>query len=113
MDCLFCKIINKDIKSKEVYEDDKVFAFEDINPQAPLHVLIVPRKHFANLNDMKEEDEGLVGHMLSTAAKIAKEKGVAEKGYRTVFNTNSDAGQEVFHIHLHVLGGRKMTWPPG
>jgi len=113
MDCLFCKIINKEIQAKTVYEDEKVLAFEDINPQAPIHILIIPKKHFANLNEMTEDDKEVVGHMFLVAGRIAKEKGVSENGYRAVFNTNKDAGQEVFHIHMHLLGGRKFAWPPG
>ena len=113
MSCLFCKIIAGEIPSKKVYEDEELYAFEDINPQAPLHALIVPRQHIATLNDLAEKDDDLVGSMVRRAAAIAKERGFDSSGYRTVFNCNSHAGQTVFHIHLHVLGGRSMAWPPG
>jgi histidine triad (HIT) family protein len=111
--CLFCKIANREIPASIVYEDERVIAFNDINPQATTHVLIVPRKHVATLNDLEPDDDGLVGEMVRRAAAIASERGIAAGGYRTVFNTNGDAGQTVFHIHLHVLGGRRFTWPPG
>jgi histidine triad (HIT) family protein len=113
MSCLFCKIIAGEIPSKTIYEDDRLFAFQDVNPQAPLHALIVPRQHIATVNDLTEKDDGLVGLMVRRAAAIAKERGFDGSGYRTVFNCNSQAGQSVFHIHLHVLGGRPMAWPPG
>ena len=112
-DCLFCKIRDGQIPSKQVYADDQCIAFRDINPQAATHVLVVPRKHIATLNDMTAEDEPLVGHLLTVAAKIARDEGHADTGYRTVFNVNRGAGQTVFHIHLHVLGGRPLGWPPG
>ena len=113
MSCLFCRIVAGEIPSKKVFEDDQLFAFQDINPQAPLHSLIVPKRHVASLNDLTEGDDGLVGSMVRRAAAIAKEHGYDGSGYRTVFNCNSAAGQTVFHIHLHVLGGRSLTWPPG
>lgn len=113
MSCLFCKIIAGEIPSSKVYEDDRLFAFNDINPQAPMHVLIVPKQHIATLNDLSASNDEVVGAMVRTAAAIAKERGVDGPGYRTVFNCNAQAGQTVFHIHLHVLGGRAMTWPPG
>ncbi len=113
MSCLFCKIINKEIPSKIVYEDEHLFAFEDLNPQAPVHILFVPKKHISTSLDIQEEDNELIGRMFRAANKIAIEKGIAEKGFRTVMNCNSDAGQTVFHIHLHLLGGRVMQWPPG
>jgi histidine triad (HIT) family protein len=113
MSCLFCKIIAGEIPSKKVYEDEQLYAFEDINPQAPLHALVVPRQHIATLNDLAANDDGLVGAMVRCAAAIAQQRGVDSSGYRTVFNCNSAAGQTVFHIHLHVLGGRPLTWPPG
>ena len=113
MSCLFCKIIAGEIPSSKVYEDDRVFAFNDINPQAPMHVLVVPRQHIATLNDLTAANDGLVGALVRTAAAIAKEKGHDGPGFRTVFNCNADAGQTVFHIHLHVLGGRRLSWPPG
>jgi histidine triad (HIT) family protein len=112
-DCLFCKIVSGDIPSSIVYRDEHLVAFRDINPQAPLHVLIVPRRHVPTLNDLAREDDDLVGEMVRRAGAIAREHGYADRGYRTVFNCNADAGQTVFHIHLHVLGGRVMSWPPG
>jgi histidine triad (HIT) family protein len=112
-DCLFCKIIARQIPGSIVYEDDRLIAFNDINPQAPTHVLIVPKRHIATLNDLHPGDDGIVGEMLRRAAAIAKERGLDAGGFRTVFNTNRDAGQTVFHIHLHLLGGRVMAWPPG
>jgi histidine triad (HIT) family protein len=111
MSCLFCKIIAGEIPSTKVYEDDRVFAFADINPQAPVHVLVVPKEHIATLNDLTASTDGLVGAMVRAAAAIAKDKGY--DGYRTVFNCNAEAGQTVFHIHLHLLAGRRLTWPPG
>lgn len=112
-DCLFCRIVAGDIPATRVYEDDHLVAFKDINPQAPMHVLIVPRRHVASLNELTDTDDALVGEMVRRAAAIAGENGYAGRGYRTVFNCNADAGQTVFHIHLHVLGGRALTWPPG
>jgi histidine triad (HIT) family protein len=109
--CLFCRIVNKELPSKVAYEDDRVVAFHDISPQAPVHVLICPRKHIATLNDVAAEDGELLAHMFVTARKIAKDLGVSEKGYRTVFNVNAEAGQTVFHLHLHVIGGRRLSWP--
>ena len=113
MSCLFCRIIAGEIPASIVYQDDRVIAFNDINPQAPTHVLVVPRRHVATLNDLQAGEDGLVGEMVRRAAAIAAERGHAEGGYRTVFNCNADAGQTVFHIHLHVLGGRTLGWPPG
>ena len=113
MDCLFCKIIDKEIPSNIVYEDEHVLAFEDLNPQAPVHMLVIPKKHISASLDIQEEDNELIGRMFQAANTIAKEKGIAERGFRTVMNCNSDAGQTVFHIHLHLLGGRAMHWPPG
>jgi histidine triad (HIT) family protein len=112
-DCLFCKIIAREIPAAIVYEDDRVLAFNDINPQAPTHVLVVPKQHIASLSDLAADDDRIVGEVVRRAAAIAHERGIAAGGYRTVFNTNRDAGQTVFHIHLHLLGGRSMTWPPG
>jgi histidine triad (HIT) family protein len=111
--CLFCRIVAGEIPAKKVHEDDRLIAFEDINPQAPLHVLVVPRAHVATLNDLDGSHDGLVGAMVRTAAAIARERGFDERGYRTVFNCNAEAGQTVFHVHLHVLGGRRLGWPPG
>ena len=112
-DCVFCKIIAGQIPGSLVYEDQDVAAFRDINPQAPLHVLIVPRRHIATLNDLTQADDAVVGSMFRAAAALAKRHGYADRGYRTVFNTNREAGQTVFHIHLHLLGGRALGWPPG
>ena len=112
-DCLFCRIIAKEIPSKIVYEDEQAVAFEDINPQAPTHILVVPRRHIASLNEVTPEDAQLVGHLHLVAAKIAHERGIAASGYRTVVNNGRGAGQSVFHLHLHLLGGRGMRWPPG
>ena len=112
-DCLFCKIGAKQIPAKILYEDDDLFVIADINPQAPLHALVIPRKHIATVNDLGAADDALIGTMLRRAAAVANEHGFADRGYRAVFNTNSEAGQTVFHIHLHVLGGRSFHWPPG
>ena len=113
MSCLFCNIVAGEIPAKIVYEDADLVVFEDINPQAPLHVLVIPRRHIATLNDLQAGDDGIVGEMVRRAAEIAKDRGVDGSGYRTVLNCNSAAGQTVFHIHLHLLGGRRMSWPPG
>jgi histidine triad (HIT) family protein len=112
-DCLFCKIIEGQVPGALVYQDERVVVIKDINPQAPMHVLVVPRRHIATLNDLMPEDDGLVGEMIRRGAAIAAEHGHSERGYRTVFNCNAGAGQTVFHIHLHVLGGRTFRWPPG
>jgi histidine triad (HIT) family protein len=112
-DCIFCKIINKEIPASMVFEDEKMIAFNDINPQAPIHILLIPREHFASLNDIPEKKKNILSHLLLKARQIAQEKGIAEKGYRIVLNTEKDSGQEVFHIHFHLLGGRRMHWPPG
>ena len=112
-DCLFCKIVAGQVPATIVFQDDHLVAFKDITPRAPTHVLIVPRRHIASLNDLSAGDDALVGEMVRAAAAIATEQGLADRGYRTVFNCNADAGQTVFHIHLHVLGGRTMAWPPG
>ncbi|RLD16534.1 MAG: histidine triad nucleotide-binding protein [Caldiserica bacterium] len=112
MECIFCKIIKREIPSEIVKEDDLAIAFKDINPQAPVHILIVPKKHIASISEMKEEDENLIGHLFNMAREIAQELGLSS-GYRLVINNGKDAGQEVFHIHLHLLSGRKFSWPPG
>ncbi len=112
-DCLFCKIIAREIPATIVYEDDRVLAFNDINPQASTHVLVVPKRHVATLNDLTADDDAMIGEVVRRAAAIAKERGISVGGFRTVFNTNRDAGQTVFHIHLHLIGGRSLAWPPG
>ena len=112
-DCLFCKIRDGQIPAKVVYRDEHCLAFEDINPQAPTHVLFIPLKHIPTVNDITEEDRAGVGHLFLAAAKLARERGHAETGYRVVMNTQRDAGQTVFHIHLHLLAGRPLHWPPG
>ncbi len=113
MSCLFCKIVDKEIPSNIAFEDDNIMAFHDINPKAPTHVLIIPKKHIATINDVTNEDQMLLGHIMLTAKKLAKELGIEQDGYRLVFNVNQHGGQEVHHIHLHILGGRQMNWPPG
>ena len=113
MTCLFCRIVSGEIPAKRVFEDDEVVAFEDINPQAPMHVLVVPKTHVATLNDLVESQDQLIGVMVRRAAAIAADRGYAAGGFRAVFNCNADAGQTVFHLHLHVLGGRALAWPPG
>src|SRR4051812_19769557 len=112
-DCLFCKIRDGQIPAKIVHRDDLCLAFEDIKPQAPTHLLFIPLQHIATLNDLMPEDREKVGHLALAAAKVAKERGHAEGGYRLVMNTNRDAGQTVFHVHLHLIAGRPLTWPPG
>ena len=112
-ECLFCKIVRRQIPGKIVFEDEALLAFEDVNPQAPTHVLVIPKRHIESLNVLEASDDGIVGEIVRRAAAIAKDRGISAGGYRTVFNTNRDAGQTVFHIHLHLLGGRIMTWPPG
>lgn len=111
--CLFCKMAAGEIAPAIVHQDQEVFAFRDINPQAPLHVLVVPKKHIPTINDVQPEDTALLGSLYLVARKIAIEEGVAEDGYRTVMNCNARAGQSVFHIHLHLLAGRDLRWPPG
>jgi histidine triad (HIT) family protein len=110
-DCLFCRIVRKEIPATIVAENGQCLAFRDINPQAPVHVLVIPREHVSSLNELK--NPGLIGDMYDFAVQLARSEGLAERGYRTVINTNADAGQTVFHVHLHLLGGRRMTWPPG
>ena len=112
-DCLFCKMVSGEIQPDAVYEDDQVLAFRDISPQAPTHVLVIPKKHISTSNDIQPEDAQLIGALYLAAKQVAAAEGIAEAGYRTVMNCNAGAGQAVFHIHLHLLGGRPMRWPPG
>lgn len=113
MDCIFCKIASGELPARVIYEDDRAVAFEDIAPQAPVHTLVIPKRHISTLLDMADGDKELVGHLFRVARDLAREKGVDEGGFRLVLNTNADAGQTVFHLHLHLLGGRRMSWPPG
>lgn len=113
MDCLFCKIINREITANIVFENKRVLAFEDIHAQAPCHILVIPKKHIASMNEASPTDQTLLGEICLTAAHLAKEKKMDEAGYRLVVNTNDDGGQTVHHIHMHILGGRAMGWPPG
>jgi len=113
MGCIFCDIIEKKRTAKIIYKDELVIAFEDINPRAPVHVLVVPKKHIPTSLDIKEEDNVLIGHLFQVANRIAKDKGIAGRGFRLATNCNSEAGQTIFHMHLHLLGGRIMHWPPG
>lgn len=113
MDCLFCRIIAGQIPSTKVFENDRLVAFNDISPAAPMHVLIVPREHIATLNAVEPAHDVLIGEMIRTAARLAADQGYADRGFRTVFNCNADAGQTVFHVHLHLLAGRGLSWPPG
>lgn len=110
MDCIFCKIVKKELPSETVYEDEKIMAFKDIYPVAPVHIIIIPKKHIASINHMKEEDKNLIGELFLVAKKIAKEFNVDEKGYRLVFNVGKDSGQTVDHLHLHLIGGKKLPW---
>ncbi|SRR5690554_518756 len=112
-DCIFCKMASGEIKPDVVYEADTVLAFRDINPQAPTHVLVIPKRHIPTLNDVEPNDRELIGDLYLVAQEVARREGIAESGYRTVFNCRGDGGQEVYHLHLHVLGGRRMQWPPG
>ena len=112
-DCLFCKILRGDIPADIVYESDAAIAFRDVNPQAPTHVLIIPRKHVATINDLNADERKLVGEMFLAAKQVAQDEGIAADGYRVAMNCNEAAGQTVFHLHLHLLGGRQMGWPPG
>lgn len=113
MNCLFCKIARKEIPATVVFENDELMAFKDIRPQAPTHLLIIPKRHIATINETQDQDQSLLGNMLLCAKVLAKKQCIDEAGYRLVFNVNSGGGQEVYHIHLHILGGRQMTWPPG
>ena len=110
-DCLFCRIVRREIPASIVYEDDDCVAFRDIGPQAPTHILVIPRQHVSTLDEVSEPL--LIGRLMSAAAQVARQEGIVESGYRTVINTNAGAGQTVFHLHVHVLGGRRMAWPPG
>ncbi|MES9843399.1 MAG: histidine triad nucleotide-binding protein [Candidatus Sedimenticola sp. PURPLELP] len=112
-ECLFCKMASGEIVPEVVFEDEEVLAFRDINPQAPVHVVIIPKRHIATLNDIGRVDAGLIGKLYLAATDVARQEGIAGTGYRTVFNCNRDGGQEVFHLHLHLIGGRQMKWPPG
>lgn len=112
-DCLFCKMVSGEIEPHVVYENDHILAFRDINPRALVHVLVIPKKHIATLNDLTPEDTALAGEIILAAKHVAEMEGIDQTGYRTVFNCGHDAGQEVYHVHLHLLGGRAMTWPPG
>ena len=113
MECIFCEIAAKRLPAKIIYEDEYAVAFEDINPKAPLHALVIPRKHISTNLDIQQNDNMLIGHLFQIANQIAKDRGIADQGFRLVMNCNADAGQTVFHIHLHILGGRFMSWPPG
>ncbi len=112
-DCLFCKIAEGEIPTELILEQENIVAFRDINPQAPTHILIIPRKHISTLNDLKADDAELIGELILAAKELAEKEGIAESGYRTGFNCNADAGQTVWHVHLHLMGGRKFNWPPG
>lgn len=112
-DCIFCKMASGEIRPDTVYEDDEVLAFRDLHPQAPTHVLVIPKQHVATLNDLDTDSAALAGKLLLAAAKVAEQEGIAEQGYRTVINCNTAGGQTVLHLHLHLLGGRPMHWPPG
>ncbi len=111
--CLFCKIINGDIAAKKVYENEHIIAFNDIDPKAPVHILVIPKKHIRSINELNSSDINLAGEIILAAKKIAKDQGIDSKGFREVFNTNDDGGQTVYHIHMHIMGGRQMQWPPG
>ncbi len=112
-DCLFCRIAAKKLPARIIYEDESIVAFEDINPQAPVHVLVIPKKHISTSLEIQKEDHALIGSMFETANRIARERKIADRGFRLLMNTNPEAGQSVYHIHLHLLGGRRMHWPPG
>ncbi|MCB0253568.1 MAG: histidine triad nucleotide-binding protein [Anaerolineae bacterium] len=112
-ECIFCKIVAGEIPASKVYDDDHVLAFNDINPQAPTHVLVIPKRHIESLATVEPEDGQLLGHLLTTASRLARETGLAERGYRVVLNIGQDGGMAVYHLHAHILGGRRMDWPPG
>ena len=111
--CLFCRLINGEVAADVLYQDARAVAIRDINPQAPVHALVIPKEHVDSLDDIGQRDEALMGHLMRVASRVANEQGLAETGYRTVINTGAGAGQSVFHLHVHVLGGRDLTWPPG
>ena len=111
--CIFCKIIAGEMAADVLFQDQRAIAFRDINPQAPVHILVIPREHIESLNDAGRGDEAPLGHLLRVAARVANEQGIAESGFRTVINTGAGEGQSVFHLHVHVLGGRALSWPPG
>jgi histidine triad (HIT) family protein len=111
--CLFCGIVEGKIKANIVYQDDRIIGFTDIRPQAPVHILLIPRKHIAGVLDIESEDRALIGELFQVAARLAREKGIADSGFRVVVNSGADAGQSVFHLHYHLIGGRSMSWPPG
>ena len=113
MDCLFCRILAGEVPADVVYQDNRALAFRDTNPQAPVHLLVIPYDHIESLDEASQRDEALLGHLLRVAARVANEQGLSESGYRTVINTGAGAGQSVFHLHLHVIGGRSLNWPPG
>jgi histidine triad (HIT) family protein len=113
MNCLFCRIVAGEVPADTVYQDERCLAFRDLNPQAPVHVLVVPRDHIEYLDEATQKDEAMLGHLLRVGARVANEQGLSESGYRTIINTGEGAGQSVFHLHLHVLGGRALNWPPG
>jgi histidine triad (HIT) family protein len=112
-DCLFCRIIKGEVKGNIVYQDNSVVAFKDINPKAPVHLLIVPRKHIATVLDLQQEDQGLIGDIFAAANQLARDQGISKDGFRIVINCGPGAGQTVFHLHFHLMGGRSMSWPPG
>lgn len=111
--CLFCKIINGEITATKIYENEHIIAFNDIDPKAPVHILVIPKKHIRSINELNSSDINLAGEIILAAKKIAKDQGIDSKGFRVVFNTNDDGGQTVYHIHMHIMGGRQMQWPPG
>ncbi|CAN5424924.1 MAG: histidine triad nucleotide-binding protein [Pyrinomonadaceae bacterium] len=112
-DCIFCRVVAGEIPADVIYKDEQAVAFRDINPHAPIHALVIPREHIASLNDAGPADAATLGHLLQVAARVAAEQGLSESGFRTVINTGAGAGQSVFHLHLHILGGRRLSWPPG
>ena len=112
-ECLFCKLVNREVESKIIYEDEKVLAFKDINPQAPVHILIIPKKHISGVTELGEEDKELVGHIYLVGKRLAKDNSIFQCGFRIVVNSGPDAGQAVEHLHFHLFGGRKLGWPPG